>query len=120
MHVLVILENLSKFQLIGLRRRADSKITWTVVREDGSEEIASIVFEYHSVSTTYATRDSPAGQEKAAGEEGEGQEGEGGEVDGVEKEGLRYISGDLEMQAQQGLNGTCACGKGEQCHVILW
>jgi hypothetical protein len=114
-NVLVILENLSTFQLIGLRRRADSKITWTVVREDGSEEIASIVFEYHSVSMTYATRDSPAGQE-----EGAGKEGEGGEVDGVEKEGLRYISGDLERQAQQGLNGTCACGEGEQCHMILW
>jgi hypothetical protein len=83
----------------GLHRRADSKLTWTVVREDGSEEIASIVFEYHSPLTRY---DGVVGMAALEGAE--------------ESELLQGLEG----QAREGLHGTRTCEEGEQCHVVLW
>ena len=36
--------------LAGLRRKADDRLVWAVIRDDGSEELASLVFYYHPLS----------------------------------------------------------------------
>jgi hypothetical protein len=37
-----------KISLPGLRRGADNMLTWTLVREDASEDIATVFVDYHA------------------------------------------------------------------------
>ena len=90
-------------------------VVWTLVRDDGAEEIATVLLEYHTWPRHVSQHLSPQMQQERARADGDGEEGGGVVGDGQEEGGSNVTSKDGRSAAL-----PCACKQGTECHVVRW